>query len=157
MSRARRHVSVGFTGTREGMTAEQRGTFRAILNSPSRPLIMSAFSHGACVGADSDAVEIVHECCKDAVIVAFPGHMPRMTCQRSLSLSRIIHKPHDTLDRNRDIVDSSMILVACPKGPEQDRSGTWFTVRYARTLADVRIVVIWPDGKFEVTQAGKLK
>jgi outer membrane protein insertion porin family len=53
------------------------------------------------------------------------------------------------LDRNRAIVDSCDVLIACPKGPEEQRSGTWATVRYARKQKK-RIVIIWPDG--EVTE-----
>jgi predicted Rossmann fold nucleotide-binding protein DprA/Smf involved in DNA uptake len=50
------------------------------------------------------------------------------------------------LDRNRDIVAASDVLIACPKGPEQRRSGTWSTVRYARQ-ARLPILIVWPDGE----------
>jgi hypothetical protein len=35
------------------------------------------------------------------------------------------------LQRNRDIVDATDVLLAAPDGPERVRSGTWSTVRYA--------------------------
>ena len=41
--------------------------------------------------------------------------------------------------------DETDMLVACPKGPEEVRSGTWSTVRFARKRGK-RIVIIMPDG-----------
>ena len=45
-----------------------------------------------------------------------------------------IHPEKEYLARNRDIVDSSKFLIAFPKDPskEEQRSGTWATIRYAR-------------------------
>lgn len=49
------------------------------------------------------------------------------------------------LERNREIVDNSSLLIVCPAGPEEKRSGTWSTCRYARKWGVPRIVV-WADG-----------
>jgi hypothetical protein len=54
--------------------------------------------------------------------------------------------PKPYLMRNKDIVDQTSILVAAPKGPEEKRSGTWATVRYARKLGRP-IYICYPDGK----------
>lgn len=54
-------------------------------------------------------------------------------------------EPLPYLARNCVIVDEADILLACPKGPEEQRSGTWATVRYARKQ-NKRIVIVYPDG-----------
>jgi hypothetical protein len=40
---------------------------------------------------------------------------------------------------------AAAMLAACPKGPEERRSGTWATVRYARKTGKP-VVIFWPDG-----------
>lgn len=54
------------------------------------------------------------------------------------------------LERNRDIVDTTIGLIAAPASfDEQLRSGTWATVRYARRRGK-RIKIILPDGFVKV-------
>lgn len=49
-------------------------------------------------------------------------------------------------ERNRAIVDAADLLVACPREAAEDvRSGTWSTIRYART-GKKRVLVVYPDG-----------
>lgn len=51
---------------------------------------------------------------------------------------------------NREIVDESDVLIACPPiVDEEPRSRTWATVRYARSL-DKEVVVIYPNGFVDV-------
>jgi hypothetical protein len=51
------------------------------------------------------------------------------------------------LARDVAMVEATDLLIACPKGPEQERgSGTWFTVRAARARGKM-ILIIWPDGR----------
>ena len=42
--------SIGFTGTRQGMTAEQKSALRNLLDGGA-----GDFHHGDCIGADSEA------------------------------------------------------------------------------------------------------
>ena len=70
----------------------------------------------------------------------------------ALDMSDEVRDPLPYLERNRAIVDACDILIACPKGmQEEQRSGTWATVRYARRR-DRPIVIVWPDGT--VTREG---
>jgi hypothetical protein len=54
------------------------------------------------------------------------------------------------LVRNRSVVEAAFggLLIACPKGPEVWRSGTWATIRYARRRGCVPLI-FWPDGTRE--------
>jgi hypothetical protein len=133
-------MRVGFTGTREGMTRAQT----VALNEWWEGLDVDEFHHGACVGADEEAVS----CCQNfttAKIIAHPGDIHRLTSRKAVRESLMTAHPKPCLNRNLDIVDACDILAACPKGPEELRSGTWATVRYARK-AGRPIVIFWPDG-----------
>jgi hypothetical protein len=51
--------------------------------------------------------------------------------------------------RNHDIVDASAVLVATPRDwYEEQRSGTWATIRYARAQRKA-VIIVWPDGRAE--------
>ncbi len=51
---------------------------------------------------------------------------------------------------NREIVDESELILACPPVAEEEyRSRTWGTVRYARSQAKA-VVVIYPNGTVDV-------
>ncbi len=139
-------MKVGFTGTREGMADAQFVQFRQWFSASGA----SEFHHGACVGADSDAVEVIHDSHRKRVrITAHPSNIPQATATDAIDRSELVLDPKPPLDRNRDIVDACEVLIACPKGPEELRSGTWATVRWARKQGK-RIVIVWPDG--EVTE-----
>ena len=56
-----------------------------------------------------------------------------------------MRKPKPYLERNKDIVDETGLLIATPKGEEIVRSGTWSTIRYARKNHK-KIIIIMPNG-----------
>jgi hypothetical protein len=145
-------MRVGFTGTRDGMTDAQRGAFTERISCIPA---FTEFHHGACVGADEEAAEMLwemwHNTDMDArtwVVVAHPANMRRCVSVAALRVSEKTLGEKPPLDRNRDIVDSTDVLFACPKGPEELRSGTWSTVRYARKQGRP-VVIFWPDGTVE--------
>lgn len=149
-------MKIGFTGTREGMTDNQKSAFGTWLYDQFfyGPQTMTEFHHGACVGADELAANIIHEesPMPRPVIHAHSSNLKGMTSDLAMKVSAVKHPAKPPLDRNRDIVDTCEVLVACPKGPEEMRSGTWATVRYARKRGR-RVVIFWPDGK--VTKEGE--
>ncbi len=136
-------MKVGFTGTRDGMTEDQTLAMRTMLRLSHD---WSEFHHGCCVGADEHVALMVSgffypDLCR---VVGHPSNLKGMTSQR-VSLDR---QPLPPLDRNRNIVDETDCLIAAPRGPEELRSGTWHTIRYARKRGK-KVVIIWPNGEIE--------
>jgi hypothetical protein len=128
---------LGFTGTRQGLTSKQALALSDLL----RQLKPSQVHHGDAVGADEEFAILVgpgtHQ-------VAHPCDVP---AQRSRHTTPNVVAPvKPPLERNRDIVDACALLIACPAGmQEEQRSGTWATVRYARKVRRPHAIV-WPDG-----------
>lgn len=138
---------VGFTGTRLEMKKAQQETCRQVLTDLfSGTNGSDQFRHGDCIGSDEQAHKIVEY----IPWVQIHIHPPEDNRYRAYcrSICCYIYKPKPYLDRNKDIVNETKILVAVPRGPEERRSGTWSTVRYARSLKHY-IIVIWPDGRID--------
>lgn len=139
-------MRVGVTGTRDGPTPWQRDLLCWLLTQyPDVTLL-----HGDCVGTDAlahDAAEAL-----GLPIEIFP---PVDASRRAFKKALIVHPPKPYRERNRDIVNSSDLLLAVVPGPESQfpRSGTWMTVRMARKVGLVH-VIIWPEP--QPGQAGAL-
>lgn len=132
-------MKVGFTGTKEDMTQAQEKQFKYILTQVG----LTEFHHGDCVGADLHAHNIVRYCFKNAVI---HSHPPVATSRRAYATADIEHEPKDYLERNRDIVDETTLLIATPlTSNEILRSGTWSTIRYA-VKRSKNLWIIDPEG-----------
>lgn len=137
---------VGFTGTREGMTIKQL----VRISQKLAELQKSGFSrakHGVCIGADED----FHVLAKAIGFYAIghPGVNKFGKCPTRADVvcdEMLPEKPF--LVRDKDIVDGSKIMLATPKGPEELRSGTWATVRYARKQKKP-LMIVYPDGRVE--------
>jgi hypothetical protein len=133
---------IGFTGTSDKVTAEQR----TALNALFRELGVTRVHHGDCVGGDAAAdyaaarLGIPRE--------AHPGlDKFGRSPKRAFCLAEVIHEPRPYIERNHIIVEYGKALIACPKEiAERQRSGTWATVRFARTKRR-RIWFVWPDGR----------
>jgi hypothetical protein len=123
-------VIVAFTGTRKGMTKNQKKGLRKLLHE----IEATEFDHGDCIGADAEADAIASDFgCKT---VAHPCDIKGM---RAHCNSDFIMSPKPPLVRNRLMVDRCIHLVAAPKTKEEElRSGTWATIRYAREQAKKR-------------------
>lgn len=133
-------TTLGFTGTREGLTEKQ---YLALRSEISRRNLSPAaiFRHGDCIGADSDAHDVVRTCSHARIF----GHPPIKSALRAYRKCDHLMPERPYLDRNRDIVNMSDELIACPNGPERQRSGTWSTVRYACGVGK-KVTIIMPDG-----------
>lgn len=142
---------VGFTGTRNGLTEPQRDALLDEINQ----LKPRFWLHGACVGADAEAVTLVVKWSfsnHPVRIFALPGKSANGPEEHSLQDERALYESHVVREtkthfaRNRDIVNECNVLVACPGTMEElDHGGTWYTIRCARKL-NKRVVIIWPDG-----------
>lgn len=140
--------SIGFTGSRYGMTDIQRAVLRDFLINEYLDAEEDGetdlwFRHGDCIGADAEAHDMAFRLGYEIAI--FPP---------SENKYRAFKKQYTTIDscrsyheRNRVIVDGCDILVGCPRSITDQKGGTWYTIRYCKHLSR-RLVVIQPDGKF---------
>jgi len=143
-------MKIGFTGTREGMTLRQRMTFARLVTGLAGGWFNNhteafEFHHGCCVGADGQAHHILEEVF-GIEFVKIHLHPPS---DQSLFLKlngNTVYPRKPYLERNKDIVRASTLLIATPKERYPAlRSGTWSTIRYARKCK-VKCYVIDPDG-----------
>jgi hypothetical protein len=135
-------MTIGFTGTQRGMTKVQRETVKALLRDFAPDMVR----HGMCIGADAEFHDLARE--QRIYIIGHPG-----TTRYDEALNRATVVCDHTLDekyfldRNRDIVDGSALMLAAPsQWNEQVRSGTWSTIRYARRVCR-RLVIVGPNGR----------
>lgn len=122
-------ATIVFTGTRAGMTPEQRATVVRFLND-ARPTLVA---HGKAKGADKEFHAIVDAVQLRIRVMTFPAKK-------------------DPLARNRRMVATMgpQGVLATPRTfQEERRSGTWATIRYGLSQG-IPAYIIWPDGKLQV-------
>lgn len=133
-------MKIGFTGTRDGMTPQQKKTFRDLLLE----IKPESFSHGDCVGSDADAHQIAVEIGIPIIIYPPRKNDLRAYCKAS---GAVIKPVADYLERNLAIISDTDQLIACPREYEnQVRSGTWYTIRQAKKR-NKTVRVILPNGQ----------
>lgn len=131
-------MKIAFTGTRKGMSSAQREQFSKVLlwfaGPPREPKIEGfTFHDGWALGADQEAAELAllyfpRSCIH---IHPAPGHEPLPARARELY---VLYEVFPPLERNRHMVDACDVLIAAPETDREVlRSGTWATVRYARS------------------------
>ena len=129
---------IGFSGTREGMTKQQSRKVSALICKLEEG---SQFHHGDCVGADAAAHEVAREA---GLKIAL--HPPKNPQYRAFCDCDILYGDEDYIERNHRIVDMTDWLIAAPLTMfEERRSGTWATIRYARTKGKP-IIIVLPNG-----------
>lgn len=165
MAPARVVTAIGFTGTQEGYNGgasledqgERGRTMFAWLAYLRARLKLIEVHHGDCVGSDLDC----HEQCR-AMGIPRVLHPPVNPALRAFAHKRdgvgytisaantsTVLDPEPYLDRDWVIVDRTQILLAAPKGKaEEQRSGTWATIRHARA-AKRWIIIVYPDGTWK--------
>lgn len=135
-------IHVGFTGTRRGMTEQQRTVVSGALALLGDVKLVA--HHGACLGADEDFHKLVREQIPTARIVAHPPENEKLMCRDSVEDADEVREAKDYKARDRDIVNESMLLIGTPGEDDESRnpcSGTWYTIRYARKIPRDRVVV----------------
>lgn len=135
-------MKVGFTGTQTGMNGVQKTIVLDLLAQ----LNASEAHHGDCVGADAQFHAIVTGMFPQTKTVVHP---PTKRMKRAFVQADEYLEPKHYLDRNQDIVNGCDIIIACPK-QEQDeqRSGTWATIRYAKKT-NKPITIVYPSARIE--------
>jgi hypothetical protein len=120
------------------MTSQQLETFQLLV----KPMGVDEFHHGDCIGADAQAHEAVLGFAREVWI-----HPPSDDRKREFCIGAThVLDPLPYLERNHEIVFHTDVLIATPKGFEEElRSGTWATMRFARKQGKT-VFVVWPDG-----------
>ena len=133
---------VGFTGAREGSTPSQTEVIVHELRRVRDGDVTAYFLHGDCVGADAQIARVAREL--GFTCWAFPGcdHLGRSPLRARTSFNDVVVTPSWYLTRDQLIVDLADEVLAVA-GPRFDtpRSGTGYTVRYARKVAKPTRVV----------------
>lgn len=130
---------VGFTGTREGMTPNQKQFVSSALFAIITDKLHSGstfwFHHGDCLGADDEACMMAkdfgykiwrHPALKDAYRRAY-------TPANDLGAFDATDQPYSYQGRNHRIVVKSQVLIAAPLTKHQ-HGGTWSTIDMARRV-----------------------
>lgn len=129
-------MKIGFTGTQKGMTLLQRKTFCRLISK------CSELHLGDCVGSDTEAYWLFNG--------LKVGHIPKNPLKRSFLKYDKERLPKPYLERNKEIVNETEVLIATPKEPKEVlRSGTWATIRYAKKR-NKKVYVIFSDGRINV-------
>lgn len=133
------YMKIGFTGTRKGMTSDQKEVFKREIFR----LKPDEFHHGDCVGSDAEAHDIIVELLPNIECYIHPCNLKDLRAFRD---GKFIFPEMPPLKRNHDIVDSTDLLIATPSsGYEVLHSGTWATIRYARKQKK-EVIIIDPNG-----------
>jgi hypothetical protein len=141
-------MRIAFTGTSIGMTSRQIIALMDYLSDNQ----VTHLLHGDCVGADEQAHQVAKSLGVKQLLYPANGTIKRAFCQGG-TLAQDAKPP---LLRNRDIVDAGDVLIAAPKAfREEQRSGTWATIRYARKKGKRRLI-IWPDGRIVEDKDGTI-
>ena len=138
-----------FTGTRKGMTQAQKGKIVSFLIATRGH--EDVVHHGGCHGADTDFHRYAYSL--DFSIVVHPGDAEQAKKYSGTTLWVCLPVgPYRT--RNYTMVDVGDVLLACPgMNVEENRSGTWMTIRYAKKQGKP-IIIFWPDGRVEEINMG---
>jgi hypothetical protein len=140
-------IKIGFTGTQRGMSLSQHDALRGFLLGATLGYENAEFHHGDCIGADAQAHDIAYSL-RLSLVIHPPEDDKKRAWKGSTASAIRIFPVLDYRDRNRMIVSSTDLLVAAPKMfKEEQRSGTWMTIRMAR-IAKKPVFIIWPDGTF---------
>lgn len=149
-------MRIGFTGSRDGTTGEQKQTL--VEHLADIPELVVESHYGDCRGADEDFMWLSVMLGTGGVLHSHPATLSPMwdkrwrahTATRFPELGIIEHPALPPLSRNRVIIESVDRLYACPEQAiDPGRGGTWWTICRAREKG-VPVVVIGPDGR-EVT------
>lgn len=150
-------MKIGFTGTQQGMTREQlNGVAEFFKRLTEQRLLLHIaergveFHHGDSIGADVQAHYLFINVVGSAIGVQAHSHThpPKNGLKRAFVKGAYeTYQEMEYLERNRVIVNDSDFLLAAPAGNNEIvRSGTWYTVRYARRMKKP-IMIICPDGE----------
>lgn len=149
---------IGFTGTKNEPTDNQLLKLESTLSILFENGYI--FRHGDCVGADNAAAFFAKEIGYWVI-----SHPPNIKTFRAFSKADNIMPEKPYLDRNRDIVDHSKLIISVPKKKVTldeilkcksgtKRGGTYYTTRYA-LKTNKQVIMILPNGRLESNESIK--
>jgi hypothetical protein len=142
-------LHIGFTGTQKGMTDFQLAKVKDLLEY-FKNNGFNTVHHGDCMGADKQFHLLA-----DALGFRIVIHPPDNDSKRAFCPGGVLLSAKPYLERNRDIVKASHLLIAAPKeNTEVLRSGTWATIRYAQKQSGMEIRIIFPRENVHFTSTG---
>lgn len=136
-------MNIGFTGTRRGMTGDQYVTVARLVGE--WPEVREAH-HGMAEGADSQFHLIAVS--RGILTHGHPGVLPGgHPLGRGDMECTVTEDENLMLVRNRKIVRAVDVMIATPGeyANVPRGSGTWMTIRYAKSMRRW-LIVVWPDG-----------
>ena len=134
---------IGITGSRNGMTSKAQNFLKRYISDNE----INELHHGDCVGADSICHRIAVN--QDIKIIVHP---PKNKKMRAFCDGCVIMEEFDYLTRNRNIVNSVDTMIAFPKSKiKENRSGTWYTINYAKKC-NKPLIVVYPNGDVQEYQ-----
>lgn len=134
-------VIVGFTGRRDGMSRPQLREVHRILRELADGSEQWSALHGDAIGADSEFDALcrtvgIETRCRPCTLIN----------QRAFK-AKPIAEATNPMARNRAIVkDCDILIGAPPTQKEQEKGGTWNTIRMGRK-ANKRVVIVLPNGE----------
>jgi hypothetical protein len=147
-------LKIGFTGTKNGMTFDQKNNFLVTLDELNDEHHLEEFHHGDCIGADEDAHQIVETYFPHVMIHIHP---PENGYKRAFCKGGFSHQERPFLVRNRHIVDLTDVLIATPDGEAEHGQLSDMPKKLIRTLQLLGQVVIPLNNKMEVDLLSKKK
>lgn len=136
------------------MTKKQRKALQSLFVRCFLACEYVQLRHGGCVGADIEALDTfmtkaLQTPSLTTKVWCHPGNITHYVgMSESYPLGDVVLAAKPPLARNRDIIDASNLIFGCPAGPEETRSGTWSTIRYAKKQ-NKNPTVILPDGSYD--------
>lgn len=134
---------IGFTGTRDGMTADQSRQFVRFMRG-----YIGEFHNGYAEGADEQSLRTVDNM-GGYTLHIHPPKIKKYIAHYKPKHSEVVwYEEDDFLERDRHIVVGSEVLIATPSGKVEIKrgSGTWATIRIARVEL-LPVVIIYPSGE----------
>lgn len=138
-------MKIGFIGTRNGMSESQIKSFESFISSLQNKSI--EFHHGDCIGSDETSHKIV-ESLKTKKEIKIIGHLPKYKKYRAFCKFDMEFMPKDYAERNKNIINYTDILIAVPDRTEEFNSGTWRSIRYAKSQNKI-VYIIHKSGRIE--------
>jgi hypothetical protein len=145
---------LGFVGVRRGLTLDQfQAVSRIVVAQRGRGSLtgieVAHRSNNGWAGADFSRITRWMKSVPKLVLHDCGGpepETPSLSAESMASWADFTIEATSVPPWNREIVDESDVLLACPPIAEEEiRSRTWATIRYARN-AGKYVVVVYPDG-----------